>query len=132
MAPSGDARGAAASQTGLAMHIVRPALPVTHCGVRSALAVDPRAGISAFEIRLLTLEPGVHGPVSQHAGELAVVVLAGSGKLVIDGGPTRFTAPCSLLIPPGEPYQIVNNGSAALQLVSVFTDARQAVAPRAR
>ncbi|HUG24223.1 hypothetical protein [Piscinibacter sp.] len=40
---------------------------------------------------------------------------------MIDGGPQRFLGPCTLLIPPQLAFQLVNNGSALLQLVWVFT-----------
>jgi mannose-6-phosphate isomerase-like protein (cupin superfamily) len=67
--------------------------------------------------------PGrAHGPQRLHAGELVVVVLAGQGKLLIDGGPQRFAAPCTLLIPPATPYQLANNGMAPLETVVVFTE----------
>ena len=48
---------------------------------------------------------GVQTPAQWHAGELVVLALAGAGKLVIDGGPQRFTAPMpvSPATAPGAP-----------------------------
>jgi quercetin dioxygenase-like cupin family protein len=87
-----------------------------------ASAAGVRDGTArAFEVWLLTLEPGACGSVRTHDGELLVLALAGCGKLIVDGGPQRFIAPCSLLIPPHLAYQVVNNGAVALQLVEVFT-----------
>ena len=56
-----------------------------------------------------------------------VLVLAGQGKLLIDDGPQRFAAPCTVLIPPATPYQFVNNGTTLLETVVVFTEEPQAV-----
>ena len=60
-------------------------------------------------------------PQVHHAGELAVLALGGVGKLLIDGGPQRFGAPCTLLIPADTPFEIANHGTGPLQLVWVFT-----------
>jgi mannose-6-phosphate isomerase-like protein (cupin superfamily) len=48
-----------------------------------------------------------------------VLVLSGCGKLLIDGGPQRFSAPCTVLVPPHRPFRFVNDGAEALQLVAV-------------
>ncbi|MDR6154147.1 quercetin dioxygenase-like cupin family protein [Acidovorax delafieldii] len=88
-------------------------------GIRTLQATGPAFGISAFDIRLVELEAGACLPLDQHAGQLAAVVLSGQGKLLLDSGPQRFAAPCSLFIPPHAPYQINNNASTTLQLVMV-------------
>jgi len=78
-------------------------------------------GITAFEVWLTTLDPGAATREQCHAGELVVIAQQGGGKLLLDGGPQRFHAPCSLLIPPGCLFQIANNGATPLQLVWVCT-----------
>jgi mannose-6-phosphate isomerase-like protein (cupin superfamily) len=105
------------------MHVVHHAhLPHLHIGGELCIAaVDRSRGIQAFEVWVRTLEPGAHTEPQRHDGELVVLALAGSGKLLIDGGPQRFTGPCTLLVPAATQFQLVNNGTVPLQLVWVFT-----------
>ena len=105
------------------MYIVQHLHPIGGRGERALAVAGPGQGQTRFEVWLGSLAPGEHGTLSRHEGELVVLVLAGSGKLVVDGGPQRFIAPCTLLIPPGLSFEIVNNGTVLLQLVSVFSAA---------
>ena len=66
------------------------------------------------------LDPGAHSLEQRHDGELVVLVLAGCGKLLIDGGPQRFAAPCTVVVPPKVTFQFVNHGSEPLQLVAAL------------
>lgn len=103
------------------MYVVQHLHPIGSRGERALAVAGPGQGQSRFEVWLGSLDPGEHGAVSRHDGELIVLVLAGCGKLVVDGGPQRFLAPCTLRIPPGLGFEIVNNGTMPLQLVSVFS-----------
>jgi len=107
------------------MHVVHHANLPLLCigGERCTPAVDRSRGIEAFQVWVRTLEAGAHTEPQRHGGELAVLALAGAGKLVVDGGPQRFAGPCTLLIPASTPFQLVNHGTAPLQLVWVFTEA---------
>lgn len=74
------------------------------------------------------LEPGAATRELHHAGELVAIVQEGAGRLQVDGGPQRFHAPCSLLMPAGCGFQVTNNGSVPLQLPCVvFTQAPKPV-----
>lgn len=86
-------------------------------------AASRERGLLGFEVSVRTLEPGAHTAPQSHAGELVVLALFGGGKLLVDGGPQRFSGPCTLLIPPQQSFQLVNNGTAPLQLVWVYTQA---------
>lgn len=83
----------------------------------------PRRGVTRFEVWLRTLARGARTEALIHSGELVVLAFDGGGKLLIDGGPQRFQAPCTLLIPPHTPFQIVNDGATPLPLTWVFTAA---------
>ena len=96
-------------------------------GELSLVAVDRSRGVDGFEVWVHTLDALAQTAERQHGGELVVLVLAGGGKLLIDGSPQRFNAPCTLLIPPNAPFQLVNNGAATMQLVWVFTESPIAV-----
>jgi gentisate 1,2-dioxygenase len=84
-------------------------------------AVGPACGVQAFQVWMHTLPPGAQTPVQQHTGAFAALVLAGSGKLLVNGGPQRFQSPCTLVVPPHSSFQLVNNAAIPLLVVSVFT-----------
>ena len=111
------------------MHIVHHAhLPcVRRPGERRLVAACRDQGIAGFEVWMVTLEPGGATGELRHAGELVAVAHEGAGKLLVDGGPQRFQAPCSLLIPAGCTFQVANNGGSPLHLVWVCTQAPRAV-----
>ncbi|MEO6033592.1 MAG: cupin domain-containing protein [Burkholderiaceae bacterium] len=110
------------------MHVIHHThLPALQWGdERGVSAADRSRGVQAFSVRVGVLDPGARGASCMHRGELVLLVLSGAGKLLLDGDPQRFAAPCTLLIPPHRTYQIVNHGSTALQVVSVFTEAPEA------
>jgi mannose-6-phosphate isomerase-like protein (cupin superfamily) len=81
-----------------------------------------------FEVQVLAVEPGSATAPESHAEARVVLVLEGSGKLVLDSGPERFQAPCTLLVPAGAVHRFVNNAAAPLQLVCVQADRRPSVA----
>lgn len=107
------------------MHVIHHAhLPhETVDGELRITAAHLERGLRGFEVSVRTLEPGAHTAPQCHAGELVVLALFGGGKLLVDGGPQRFNGPCTLLIPPQQSFQLVNNGTAPLQLVWVYTQA---------
>lgn len=107
------------------MHIVHHAhLRCEHAdGEHRLVAVGPDQGIAAFEVWTTRLDPGATTREMHHRGELVAIAHEGAGKLLIDGGPQRFQAPCSLLIPAGCFFRVANNGGAALHLVWVGTQA---------
>ena len=73
-----------------------------------------------FEVQVHTLDAGASAEPETHPEAQVVLALAGSGKLLMDGGPLRFSAPCTLLIPARSSFQFVNNAATPMQLVSVF------------
>lgn len=86
-------------------------------------------GIFGFEAWTQQLPPGAATGPHRHDGELAILVLQGSGKLQLPDGPQRFQAPCTLVVPPGAEHQVVNHGGSLLQLVAVAAPPK-GVAPR--
>lgn len=98
-------------------------LPAWHQGgERGVTAAGTACGVAGFEVWVRTLQPGATTATLCHHGELVVLVLAGSGRLRLDTGPLRFTAPCTLLLPAGQDFQLANPGPLPLQLVWVFTE----------
>lgn len=86
-------------------------------------AIGPACGVHDFQVWMHTLPPGAHTPLQQHAGAFAALVTAGSGKLLVNGGPLRFQSPCTLVVPPDCDFQLVNNAAVPLVVMTVFTAA---------
>ena len=84
-------------------------------------AADASLGLKAFEVWMRRLDPGAQTHEMRHDGELVVLVLAGCGKLLVDGGPQRFHAPCTVIVPAQRGFRFVNHGCEAMQMVTVFT-----------
>lgn len=105
------------------MHIVHHAHLSSdqHGGTRQLVAADHHQGIGQFQVWVVTLDPGAATGEQRHGGELVAIALQGCGKLLVDGGPQRFQAPCTLVIPRDAVFHVVNNGSTTLELVTVFT-----------
>lgn len=92
-------------------------------GEQRFCAIGPSCGVHDFQVWIHTLPPAAHTPLQRHAGSFAALVLAGSGKLLVDGGPLRFQSPCTLVVPPHCDFRISNNAAVPLRVVSVFTSA---------
>lgn len=124
MALSGDAeRGPGVSHSGTMYILPHAHLPAWQTAAEHCVtAADRRTGVQAFHVELRTLQPGACTGTLRHGGELIVVAPYGGGKLHVDGGPLRFTGPCTLLLPPGRPFELTNTGIAPLTLLWVFTE----------
>jgi quercetin dioxygenase-like cupin family protein len=107
------------------MHVIHHAmLPrQADAGCSRQTLAGAELGGAPFEVQSLALEPGGCTPPATHPAACVVLALEGSGKLVLDGGPERFQAPCTLLVPAGATHCIVNNAAAPLQLVCVHAAA---------
>jgi uncharacterized cupin superfamily protein len=84
---------------------------------RPAVVDGGAHGVHRFEVATQALAPGSASAVVRHTGEMVVLALAGSGKLLVDGGPQRLQALCTLVLPNGAEFRVVNNGTVAFQLV---------------
>jgi mannose-6-phosphate isomerase-like protein (cupin superfamily) len=67
-----------------------------------------------------TLAPGAATPPHRHDCEEVVLVEAGRGQLLIDGGIVEFGPDCTVTLPAGHDHQIVNSGDEPLRLLAVF------------
>ena len=72
-----------------------------------------------FVVETVAVDPGSSTAPACGAPAFVVIALAGSGKLVLHGGPERFQAPCTLVVPAGVGHRFVNTGAAPLELVCV-------------
>lgn len=76
--------------------------------------------LDALSVWKQTMAPGAATPPHRHDCDEVVVVLAGSGTLLIDGRTLRFSAGDTLLLPAGLDHEIVNTGDRELAMVATF------------
>jgi mannose-6-phosphate isomerase-like protein (cupin superfamily) len=78
-------------------------------------------GLRKLSVWQQTIAPGGATPPHFHDCEEVVLVTAGSGAIYVPDGSYSFGAGTTLLIPPLEEHQIVNTGSAPMELVGIFS-----------
>jgi hypothetical protein len=99
-------------------HTMLPRRTGAGCCTQSVAGAE--LGRLPFEVEVQTVEAGAATDDAVAAEARVVLGLAGSGRLVLDSGSQRFQAPCTLLVPAGASFQVVNNAALQLQLVSIF------------
>jgi mannose-6-phosphate isomerase-like protein (cupin superfamily) len=77
-------------------------------------------GSKGLEIWRQSLAPQAETPVHLHECEEVVVVLQGSGRVMMDGKKLDFVANSTLIIPPDTLHQIVNTGDEELLVIGCF------------
>jgi quercetin dioxygenase-like cupin family protein len=78
-------------------------------------------GLDALSVWKQAIDPGLGTPPHRHDCEEVVVVLEGSGELLIEGERLVFAAGATLVLPAGKDHQIVNSGAGPLTLVAAFS-----------
>jgi quercetin dioxygenase-like cupin family protein len=76
--------------------------------------------LDAMSVWKQTMAPGGATPPHRHDCDEVVVVLAGTGNLLIDGETLPFRAGDTLVLPAGRDHQIVNTGDADVVTVATF------------
>jgi len=77
-------------------------------------------GVSSMEVWHQIMEPGAQTPVHRHACEEVILVLSGSGRVIVDGHASDFCENSTLIVPPDAVHQLINTGDAALVLVAAL------------
>jgi uncharacterized cupin superfamily protein len=103
------------------MLIVRHALLQTQTapGRRSTLVAGPACLAGVTPIWLHEIEPEGCSPPMKACSEQIAIVLSGTGKLLLDGAPQRFTSPCTFCIPAGLMWHVVNQDNVGMQLLAI-------------
>lgn len=73
-------------------------------------------GVSSMEVWHQVMAPGAETPIHRHACEEVILVLAGSGRVIVDGEASAFQANSTLIVPPDVVHQLVNTGSEDIGL----------------
>jgi len=116
------------------MHVIQHHFPEPGAepGLQRLRMAGAELGVAGFECWLLLLAPHASCEGRMQAGEHALLVLQGLGKLLLAGAPQRFSAPCTLLLPAFTEYKLVNQGTEPLQLLAVSGPAAAATLPPAQ
>jgi len=77
-------------------------------------------GVRTMEVWMQTLAPGAATPVHRHACEEVIVVLKGSGEVVIEGERATFGPDSTLIVPPDAVHQITNTSPEEMTLVAAL------------
>jgi mannose-6-phosphate isomerase-like protein (cupin superfamily) len=78
-------------------------------------------GLRGTEVWMQTIEPYGETPVHYHECEEVIVIIRGSGRLIIEGKDKEFGPNSTLIIAPKVVHQIVNNGNEEILLIAVFS-----------
>lgn len=105
--------------------IVRHDQVEEHClpGLAHRTVAGPAQGLESMEIWVQTVEPGAATPVHRHDCEEAIVILEGSGTLVMGDDETPFGPATTLVIPRDAVHQVKNTGPHAIRLVAALATA---------
>ena len=76
-------------------------------------------GLKTFQVWRVSLAPGNEIPEIRHEGEVAVLTLQGTGRMVVDGEQIEIRPDTTLVIPPGTSRQVVNTGKEELVLLLI-------------
>jgi mannose-6-phosphate isomerase-like protein (cupin superfamily) len=79
-------------------------------GLEHHTVAGPEQGTSSMEVWRQVIAPGVATPVHQHPCEEVIVILAGTGEVVIDGITEALNPDTTLIVPPNVVHQITNTG----------------------
>jgi quercetin dioxygenase-like cupin family protein len=74
-------------------------------------------GLKTIEVIRLNIEPGKEIPPSRHDGEVAVLTLRGTGRVVVEKTHFDLKPDTTLIIPPNTFRQLFNTGKGPLVLV---------------
>jgi len=87
----------------------------------STLLVHAGMGAGKFAMHLNVLRPGTKGQYHYHQeAENAYLVLAGTGKVVVEGEEVIVGPDQVLFIPPGIKHSVENIGTDLLRLIEIY------------
>jgi mannose-6-phosphate isomerase-like protein (cupin superfamily) len=81
-------------------------------------------GLETLEIWRIFMPPGSETPVNQHYGEVVVMTLKGSGRVLVEEESLDLFPNTSLVLPPNLTRQFFNTGKEDLELLIIRSLAR--------
>lgn len=89
-------------------------------GLRHRTIAGPRDGLRGMEVWRQTIAPGEATPLHKHDCEEVVVILAGRGRLEVEGKFQGFERDSSLILPANIVHRIANDGAEPLELIGIL------------
>jgi len=89
-------------------------------GIESVRLTDPPLPGQSFVMGVTTFPPGTSLAMHSHNTVEQVTVLAGSGRVVIDGEERRVVPFDTTQIPAGEAHRFVNDSDSEFQILWVY------------
>ena len=89
-------------------------------GIAHRTVAGHAQGVTSMEVWHQVMAPGTATPVHRHACEEVVVVISGSGRVVVGDQSFAFGANSTLIVPSDAVHQIVNDGSEPLVTVAAL------------
>lgn len=90
-------------------------------GIEHRTLAGAAQGLKGLSIWRQSVAAGGATPPHRHECEEVVVVLAGRGRLAIDGASHQFGPETTLVIPPHVDHQIFSDGPEPLEMVAAFS-----------
>jgi mannose-6-phosphate isomerase-like protein (cupin superfamily) len=78
-----------------------------------------KQGLKTFEVWRLSVTPGGEVPANRHPGEVVVLTLQGTGRVVLDGKQVDIGPDTTLVVPPGASRQVFNSGLEELVIILI-------------
>lgn len=89
-------------------------------GLEHLTVAGPAQGTRSLEVWRQVIASGVATPVHQHPCEEVIVILTGTGEVVIDGEPEALNPDTTLIVPPNVVHQITNTGKEPMHLIGTL------------
>jgi mannose-6-phosphate isomerase-like protein (cupin superfamily) len=90
-------------------------------GLRHATWAANAEGLTSLSLWRQSIAAGCATPPHAHACDELVMCLSGHGEVHIDGRIHAFHANQTVVLPAGQPHQIINIGAEPLELTAVFS-----------
>lgn len=94
--------------------------PMPLPGIQHATWAGRDDGLTQLSLWRQTLAPGAGTPPHSHDCDEVVLCLSGEGELHAGGQARRFGARSTLVLPRGGMHQILNIGTAPLEILGIF------------
>ncbi len=94
--------------------------PLALPGLLHRTIAGPREGLRSMEVWRQTIAPGEATPLHKHDCEEVIVILAGRGRLEIEGESQGFGPETSLILPANAVHRIANTGAEPLELIGIL------------
>jgi quercetin dioxygenase-like cupin family protein len=91
-------------------------------GVVKRVPLSPDDGWDGYVMRVFDVEPGGHTPRHAHPWPHINYVIAGRGKLHIDGVDHEVTAGSYALVPAGARHQFANTGDDLFRFICIVPE----------